>query len=308
TLQDFVLLRHGGMPLYNMACVVDDLSMGITLVARGDDHMINTAPQILIYQALRAPVPDFAHLPLILAPNGQKLSKRFAAVSVTEYRDAGYLPDGVLNYLARLGWSHGDQEIFSREELIELFSWASVGRTGARYDLKKFEYVQAEHLRALGEDTLAELVVPFLAELDLVVEATDRRLRAALPYLKPRATTLKDLAEGLAYFFQETLTYDEKGRRKFLTPDRAENLRALAEVVDGDGPFTTESLENAVKAWLEGAGLSMKDVAQAARIALTGRTQSPGLFEVMVVLGKEVSLARLAEGARMAEGTAPDGP
>ncbi|MBW2509045.1 MAG: glutamate--tRNA ligase, partial [Deltaproteobacteria bacterium] len=187
TLQDFILIRPDGMPLYNFGCVVDDLTMGVTLVARGDDHVINTAPQILLYRALGAEVPQFAHMPMVLAPNGEKLSKRHAAVGVLEYRDMGYLPDGVINYLARLGWSYGDQEIFTREELIEKFSWDRVGSTAGRYDAKKFLHVQAEHLRMLPDEELARLVIPFLGALGVEVPPDDPTLLKAIPYVKPRA-------------------------------------------------------------------------------------------------------------------------
>ena len=306
TLQDFVLIRSNRIPLYNFACTVDDLTMQISLVARGDDHMINTAPQILLHQAFGNTPPEFAHLPLILAPGGGKLSKRHAAVSVGEYQDMGYLPDGVLNYLVRLGWSHGDQEIFSREELIELFGWSAVGKTGSKYDVKKFEYVQEEHLRALSDKALAGLVLPFLAKNGLSVEPGDAVLLAAIPYLKPRATTLVDLADGLDYFFRNELVFEEKGKRKFLVPERAGLLRQLRAVVSDASAFKIEPLETKVKAWLEAEGLKMKDVAQAARVALTGRTKSPGLFEVMALLGRERTLSRLEQGAMLAESKATD--
>lgn len=307
TLQDFVLMRSNGVPLYNLACAVDDLTMKITLVARGDDHMINTAPQILLHEALGNRAPEFAHLPLILAPGGGKLSKRHAAVSVSEYRDMGYLPDGVLNYLVRLGWSHGDQEIFSRDELVKLFDWDAVGRTGAKYDGKKLDYVQAEHLRALSDAALAEQVAPFLAKNGLNVSADDRVLVEAIPYLKPRATTLVELADGLDYFFRDELVFEDKGRRKFLVPDKAATLRALAKVVDNTETFAIEPLENAVKTWLETEGLTMKDFAQSARVALTGRTKSPGLYEVMALLGRERTAARLEQGAKLSEAAVPTG-
>ncbi|MGB5191746.1 MAG: glutamate--tRNA ligase [Polyangiales bacterium] len=299
TLQDFILLRPDGMPLYNFGCVVDDLTMGVTLVARGDDHVINTAPQILLYRALGAEVPEFAHMPMVLAPNGEKLSKRHAAVGVLEYRDMGYLPDGVINYLARLGWSHGDQEIFTRQELIEKFSWDRVGSTAGRYDAKKFLHVQAEHLRMLPDEELARRVVPFLADLGVEVAGDDPTLRKAIPYAKPRASTLIELAEAVDYFFRPVV-FEEKGKRKFLVPGNAENLLRLAQVVEGVHPFDVETLESAVKAWMEENELPMKNVAQPARVAMTGRTKSPGLFEVMAVLGKEKTVERLRAAAEIA--------
>ena len=299
TLQDFILLRPDGMPLYNFGCVVDDLTMGVTLVARGDDHVINTTPQILLYQALAAPVPSFAHMPMVLAPNGEKLSKRHAAVGVLEYRDMGYLPDGVINYLARLGWSYGDQEIFTRDELIEKFGWDRVGSTAGRYDAKKFLHVQAEHLRMLPDAELARRTVPFLSRIGVEVEADDPALLKAIPYVKPRASTLVEMAEALDYFFRDVV-FEEKGKRKFLVAANAENLRRLADVAEAVEPFDAESLERAIKTWMEANELPMKQVAQPARVAMTGRTRSPGLFEVMEVLGKENAVSRLRRGADIA--------
>ena len=299
TMQDSILLRPDGMPLYNFGCVVDDLTMGVTLIARGDDHVINTAPQILLYEALSATVPKFAHMPMVLAPNGEKLSKRHAAVGVLEYRDMGYLPDAVLNYLARLGWSHGDQEIFTRQELIEKFSWDKVGSTAGRYDAKKFLHVQAEQLRMLSDEEIARGTVPFLAKIGIEVAADDPVLLKTIPYVRPRAETFVDVAEAVDYFFRD-IEFEAKGKRKFLVPMYAENLRRLADLVEGVEPFGKEPVERAVKAWLEENELPMKLVAQPARVAMTGRTRSPGLFEVMEVLGKERTLKRLRAGAEIA--------
>jgi glutamyl-tRNA synthetase len=299
TLQDFILLRPDGMPLYNFGCVVDDLTMEVTLVARGDDHIINTPPQILLYQALGAAVPQFAHMPMVLAPNGEKLSKRHAAVGVLDYRDIGYLPDGVINYLARLGWSYGDQEIFTRQELIEKFSWDHVGSTAGRYDAKKFLHVQAEHLRMLPDDDLARLTVPFLRNLGIEVAADDPTLAKAIPYIKPRASTLVEVAEAVDYFFRDVV-FEDKGKRKFLVPDNANNLLRLADVVEAVDQFDAETLEGTVKAWMERDELPMKKVAQPARVAMTGRTRSPGLFEVMEVLGKPKTVERLRAAAEIA--------
>lgn len=263
--------------------------------------MINTVPQILLYQALGAEVPTFAHVPMVLAPNGQKLSKRHAAVGVLEYRDLGYLPDAVLNYLVRLGWSYGDQEIFTREELIEKFSWDRVGAQASRYDAAKFSYVQAEHLRMLGAEELARLSVPFFARRGVEVKADDPRLIAAIPYLKPRATTLDDLAEAALYFVVEEPEMDEKASKKFLTPAAAEELRFLIDTIKDVTPFDDGALSAAMEAALETAGKAMKSVAQPARVALTGRTRSPGLFEVMEVLGRETTIARLERAIARAE-------
>jgi glutamyl-tRNA synthetase len=302
--QDAVLMRQNGIPLYNLGAAVDDLTMGITLVARGEDHVINTPQQILIYRALGEPLPQFAHMPLILGPSGEKLSKRHASVAVLDYRDQGYLPDAMLNYLVRLGWSHGDQEIFTRQELIEKFDWAQVGRTGGRWDAKKFSHVQASHLRGLDPARVAELVVPFMAARGLEVAKDDPRLRAAAELIMPRATTLVEAAEALDYFFREIPVMDPVAVSKLLTPQRAELLAALSAQLETVEVFDRATLEQKLKSWTEGQGMALQDMAQPARVALTGRKASPGLFEVMEVLGKQRTLDRLRSGAELARARA----
>ena len=293
TMQDAVLMRNDGVPLYNLGAAVDDITMGITLCVRGDDHVINTPQQILIYQGLGVALPQFAHLSMILAPSGEKLSKRHAAVSVTDYRDQGYLPDAVLNYLARLGWSHGDQELFTRQELIEKFNWEHVGQTGARFDVKKLQSVQAHHLRQLSAAELAAHVQPFLKKRGHDVAVDDPKLIAAAPLIAPRATTFVDAADALDYFFRQPPEFDAKAKAKFLTGEHVKRCHELASVIENVQPWAAAPLEQAVKTWLEGAGIELKEVAQPARVALTGRTASPGLFDVLEVLGRDWSLARL---------------
>jgi glutamyl-tRNA synthetase len=302
-VQDFVLLRGDGIPLYNFACVVDDLSMRISHVVRGEEHIINTAPQILMYRALGAEPPLFAHCPVILAQNGQKLSKRHAAVSVSEYREQGYLPDAMLNYLVRLGWSHGDQEIFTRAELIEKFGFDHVGAGGAKYDLKKLAAVQGEHVRLLPAARIAQLALPFVhARAGLEgVQADDPRLVPAFESVRVRASTLADAAERVDFYFREPV-FDDAARKKFLTPAVAPHLAGLAEVVASTESFSAPELEQRTDAWLAANGLAMKDVAQAARVALTGRSAAPGLFEIMLVLGRDESVRRVRHGQALAEG------
>jgi glutamyl-tRNA synthetase len=298
---DQILVRENGIPTYNFGCVVDDLTMGITLVTRGDDHMVNTPIQILLYRALGATVPEMAHLPMILGPDGKKLSKRNTQVKVAvlEYRDAGYLPDALVNYLARLGWSHGDQEVFARDELIAKFDWTHVGTSGAKYDLKKLDHVQGEHLRMLDDRRIAELARPFVTARGLEVDAADPKLVGAIEHVKLRATTLENVAEDVDYFFRDdsAIEYEEKGKRKFLRPDVADNLRSLASLCESVEPFDVPTLDESVRTWMESEKLSFKDYAQSARVALTGRTRSPGLFEVMAVLGRAATVARLRRGA-----------
>jgi glutamyl-tRNA synthetase len=295
--QDVVLVRTDGVPLYNFGAVVDDVTMGITLVARGDDHVVNTPIQILLYEMLGAPVPKLAHLPMINGPDGKKLSKRHAAVGTGEYREMGYLPDGLLNYLARLGWSHGDQEIFTRAELIEKFDWAHVGRTSAMYDAKKLQHVQASHLRMLGDAELGAKARPFLpADLADATAKDASRYVAAIGTVKTRATTLAEIGGMIEFYFREPPGMDEKAAEKFLTKDGAVPLKALRDVVAKVERFDRAELEKTVNEWLAASGTQLKTVAQPARVALTGRTQSPGLFEVMEVLGRERTLARLDAG------------
>jgi glutamyl-tRNA synthetase len=303
--QDAVIVRNNGIPLYNFGVVVDDLTMDITLVARGVEHMINTPQQIVLYQALGARIPQFAHMPLILGSKGEKLSKRDAAVAVQDYRDLGYVPDGLLNYLVRLGWSHGDQEIFSRDELIAKFDWGHVGRTGARWDQKKLTHVQASHLRMLSPQQVATQALPFIRARGLSVADDDTRLPVAIALVLPRATTLLEIAEGLDYFFRDEPRFDQAAAQKFLTPAAADQLAALRDQVAAVGePFERSAIEAGIKRWLEQSGIALQDIAQPARVALTGRKASPGLFEVMEVLGRERSLSRLAAAADRARNSA----
>jgi len=301
-VQDFVMMRSDGVPLYNFACVVDDLTMQISHVVRGEEHLINSAPQILLFHALGAEPPAFAHCPVILAPNGQKLSKRHAAVSVRDYEEQGYLPDAMLNYLVRLGWSHGDQEIFTRQELIEKFDFDHVGSGGAKYDLKKLAAVQGEHIRLLAPQRIAELALPFVRARGLDVSIDDPRVVPAFASVRIRASTLQDAAERVDFYFREPPVIDEPSAKKFLVPAVAPHLDALADLVEKAEPFTEQNLEAQVNAWIESSGVAMKDFAQAARVALTGRGAAPGLFEIVLVLGREVSVRRLREGKRRAAG------
>jgi glutamyl-tRNA synthetase len=270
-IQDFVLMRSDGMPLYNFACVVDDMLMRITQVVRGEEHMINTAPQLLMYRAFAAEPPQFAHCPVILAQNGQKLSKRHAAVAVKDYEEQGYLPDAMINYLVRLGWSHGDQEIFTRGELIEKFDFEHVGAGGAKYDTKKLTAVQGEHLRLLEPSRIAQLALPFVHKRGLDVRADDPRLVPAFATVRVRASTLDDAAERVDFYFREPPSYDEAATKKFLVPAVAPHLGKLAELAAAAEPFAESTLEAAANAWMEHSGVPMKDFAQAARVALTGR-------------------------------------
>ena len=303
-MQDDVLMRSDGVPLYNFGCVVDDLSMGITLVARGDDHLVNTPPQLLIYEALGAPAPQMAHMPMILDERGKKMSKRHDAGAVEIYRERGFVPDAVLNYLARLGWSHGDQELFSRDELIAAFDWGSVGKEGARYDEKKFLHVQAHHLRLMPGAELAAASLPFAEKRGLEIAADDPRLVPAVETVRVRAHTLEDVASMIDYYFREPPEMEEKAVKKVLKPEALGPLKSFRALVAALDTFDQASLEAAISAWMEREGLSFKDYAQAVRVSLSGRTATPGLYEVMEVLGKERCVSRLDAGILTIESAA----
>lgn len=300
--QDFVLVRTDGFPLYNLGAVVDDHAMGITLVARGRDHIGNTPPQLLLYRAFGWDPPDFAHLPLMMNARGEKLSKRDAAVGVQDYKDRGYSPMGVLNYLVRFGWSFGDQEIFSRAELIQHFDWERVNKSDGKFDEKKFSDVAFEHLKRDDLTSLDEYdawVRPFLAKRELV-DVPGELLRAGIPTIRPRAKTLVEAAAALDFYVREVPIFDADAQKKFLTPESGPRLTALATALAEVTPWEATALEERAKRFAEEQSLALKDFAQAARVAVTGRGASPPLFEVMVVLGRQRSLERLARAAELA--------
>jgi glutamyl-tRNA synthetase len=301
--QDFVLLRSDGVPLYNFGAVVDDVTMGITLVARGRDHMVNTPPQIMLYEAFGAKLPSFAHLPMMLAPSGEKLSKRHGAVSVGEYRDQGYSPAAVLNYLVRFGWSSGDQEIFSVDELIAKFDWAQCGRGDGKFDAKKFLAVNHEHLKSTSltpDAEYARRVAPFLAKRG-IERFDETTLVHALPAIRDRAHTFVEAADLLDFFLRDEPVMDEKAAAKALVASAAPHLRAFLAFVEATPDWSLERLDAEIKAWVERDKLSFKDIAQPARVALTGRAASPSLHQVLAVLGKKASIARLRHGLARAE-------
>jgi glutamyl-tRNA synthetase len=278
-LQDEVILRADGVPLYNFGAVVDDVEMEITLVARGDDHVVNTPRQILMYQALQYPVPQFAHLPMILGADKQRLSKRHGAVSVLQYRDDGYLPGALVNYLARLGWSHGDQEIFTIAELIEKFGWEQVGANAGVFNPQKLEWLNQQWIKMTTAEEIARQtgVSPRFAAL-----------------MQERARNLNEIRDAWrAYMTAELPVYDEKAVAKHLTNDAKpllQEARTLIERRFDDGP---EAVEHAFRAFAEQRGLALGKVAQPVRVAVTGTTVSPPLFETIALLGKQRTLRRI---------------
>lgn len=298
--QDFVIVRPNGLPLYNLAAVVDDHEMGITLVARGRDHIGNTPPQILLYEALGWDIPQFAHLPMMLSPKGEKLSKRHASVSVSEYKDKGYTPDAVLNYLVRFGWSSGDQEIFSKEQLIAAFNWDHLGKSDGKFDAAKFADVAFEHLKnpeLTTDEKYKALVTPRLEAAGLAVD--QGKLTQALPLIRERARDLNDAVFHLDFYFRELPSIDPKAQEKFLVPEAAPLLLALADEFEALTSWEPQILEQVFNDFGVKRDVKMKVYAQPVRVALSGRTASPGLFEVLVVLGKSLSLKRLRHAATL---------
>ncbi len=291
TLQDEVILRGDGMPLYNFGALVDDVQMGITLVARGDDHVNNTARQILMYQGLGEALPVFAHLPMILGADKTRLSKRHGATSVTAYRDMGYLPGAVVNYLARLGWSHGDQEIFTLAELTRLFDFADVGDTAGVFNPDKMQWVNHEWLRALSDEELARQALPFFRAAGLPA-ADDAKLRHVVQVARERARTFAEIAQQFRYCYAPA-ELDPKAAAKFLTPETRPLLQAVRDGLAALPTPDAQSLEKLFQEVATARALGLGKVAQPVRVALTGGTASPGIYDVVLILGREETLARL---------------
>ncbi|MGE3146893.1 MAG: glutamate--tRNA ligase [Pseudorhodoplanes sp.] len=302
-LDDLVLLRSDGTPTYMLAVVVDDHDMGVTHIIRGDDHLTNAARQKQIYDALGWTVPVMAHIPLIHGPDGSKLSKRHGALGVDAYRALGYLPAALRNYLVRLGWSHGDQEFFSTEEMVALFDLPQIGRSPARFDFVKLENLNGHAMRGSGDRELVDALegaLPYFANdrglRDKLDTALRAKLVAAMPGLKERAKTLIELLDNASFLWAERpLPLDDKARA-VLTPEGRSLLQALIPQLQA-AEWNAAGTEAAVRSFADGAGLKLGAVAQPLRAALTGRTTSPGIFEVLAVLGKEESLARLGDQA-----------
>lgn len=293
-LDDLVLRRSNGSPTYHLAVVADDIDLGVTYVIRGDDHVNNTPRQILIYKALQEPVPKYAHVPMILAPDKTRLSKRHGAVSVLAYRDMGYLPHALINALARLGWSYGDQEKFTKAELIEKFSLDNVGKSAGVFNAEKLLDLNAWYIRQASDDFLTVQLVPFLERLGFK-DLDQTQVRKAVQTLKPRSKTLVEMAEAARFYFEKDIVYEKKGDDKFLTSEVLHLLEALQTRLKTTSFFTKAVLENDFIAFLEENNVKMKQVAQPLRIALTGKTVSPGIFEVMEALGEKKTLERLSK-------------
>ena len=291
-LDDFILLRSDGTPTYMLAVVVDDHDMGVTHVIRGDDHLNNAFRQLAIIRAMDWPEPTYAHVPLIHGADGAKLSKRHGALGVDSYRDElGLLPEAVVNYLLRLGWGHGDDEIISREQAVDWFDLAHVGKSPSRFDFKKLENLNGHYIREAGDERLAELVAP---RLGLTDEQKGVLLRA-MPELKARAHTVDQLADGAAFLFAERPLQMDEAAAALLTDEARKVLKAVHEALAGLDDWTKEATEQALRSVAETRDVKLGKLAQPLRAALTGRTTSPGIFDVLILLGKGESLNRISD-------------
>lgn len=297
TMDDLILMRSDGTPTYMLAVVVDDHDMGVTHVIRGDDHLTNAARQSLICKAAGWELPIYAHVPLIHGPDGAKMSKRHGATSVTEYRDMGYLPQAMRNYLARLGWSHGDEEFFNDDQMIEWFGLDAVGKSAARFDFRKLEHLNGQHIRAAADEDLLAALDGLVASQKISPIPQERRdlLLAAMPGLKERAKTLLEVIE-LSYYIlaDRPLQADEKAS-KLLNSETVSMLARLTERLRNASEWTAGATEEIAREIAEAEDLKLGKVAQPLRAALTGRTVSPSVFDVMVTLGREETLARLGD-------------
>lgn len=292
-LDDLIIARSDGTPTYNFCVVVDDIEMSISHIIRGDDHLSNTPRQIQLYEAFGHELPQFAHVPLILGTDKARLSKRHGATSVTAYRDMGYFPEAVVNYLVRLAWSHGDQEIFSREELIENFTLESVGTSAGVFNPEKFLWVNFQYLKTKPLAQLAEDIIPFIEAKGYPVPQDKAWLEKMIATLRERAKTLTELVDAAHYYLAEDIILDEKAATKFLTRESAAPIATLIQTLSALDDFTEAGIERAFTHTLEEHALQMGALAQPVRVALTGGTVSPGIHDVISVLGKERTIQRL---------------
>ena len=301
-LDDFIILRSDGNPTYMLAVVVDDHDMGVTDIIRGDDHLTNAARQTVIYEAMGWPVPNMAHIPLIHGPDGAKLSKRHGALGAEAYRAMGYLPEALCNYLVRLGWSHGDDEIISMKQMIEWFDIAHVNKGAARFDIKKLEAINAHYVRNSADDDLVDALAGFFPFMEggeyfeqRLTPQIKSKLKTAMPGLKERARTLADLADGARFLFAERPLQNEDKAEKILADGGRDVLQQLLPTLEAVSDWQVEPLETAIREFADAGELKLGKVAQPLRAALTGRTTSPGVFDVVAVLGREEALGRIQD-------------
>lgn len=296
TIKDQVLIKSDGSPTYSFACVVDDALMEISHVIRGEDHISNTPKQIIIYQALGFKIPKFAHLPLIMGSEGGRLSKRTGATAVTEYRNMGYLPEGIVNYLMLLGWSPGgNQEVVQFEDAIKKFSIKKINKTAAEFSLDKLDWINAQYIKKSDTAKLTGLLIPFFRQAGYKCDDFDRKhLENIVRLFQGRSSTLKDFLDWTKFIFEETLPQDP-GVEKEITPDILDKFEKLAKVLEHIDPFVDKVVEEAFRGCVSKEGLQASALVHPVRVALTGKTVGPGLFETMVALGKEKTIKRLIE-------------
>jgi len=297
-LDDFIILRSDGTPTYMHAVVVDDHDMGVTHIIRGDDHLTNAARQIVIYNAMGWAVPEMAHIPLIHGPDGAKLSKRHGALGVEAYRQMGYLPEALRNYLARLGWSHGDEEIFSTKQMVEWFSLDALNKGAARFDFVKLENINGHYIREARPDDLHDVMIATAREIGRLddlrgLTANKATVIAALPELQPRAKTVLDLIDLAQFIYASRPIAIDAGAAALLTTESRGLLKDIAALLHGIDEWSVPRIDAEMRALAEAKGLKLGKLAQPLRAALTGRTVSPGIFEVMVLIGEEETLIRL---------------
>ncbi|MEM7828171.1 MAG: glutamate--tRNA ligase [Candidatus Aenigmatarchaeota archaeon] len=291
-LDDLIIVRSDGIPTYNFCAVVDDALMGITHVIRGDDHLNNTPKQILIYKALGYSIPKFAHVPLILGLDRTRLSKRHGATSVSAYREMGYLPEALVNYLARLGWSYGDQEFFTVDELIEKFTLENVGKSQAIFNPEKLLWLNHEHMKRKDSQSLSQLLIPFLEKRG--INCTDReKIVKAVNTLKARAKTLYELSEFSEFYFVSDVHFDKDASEQYLKPETLPYLLLIKEEIAKSEHLDPKAIESRIRQLAKERSIKLVEIAQPIRVALTGGTVSPPIFDVMDVLGREESIRRI---------------
>ena len=291
-IEDFVILKSDGFPTYNFSCVVDDALMEITHIIRGDDHINNTPKQVLLYKALDMPVPVFVHLPMILGSDRTRLSKRHGATSVGTYEEMGYLPEAMVNYLARLGWSYGDEEIFSMEDLIRKFSLENLGRSSAVFNPDKLLWLNQHYIKTSDVNYISGLLKRFLNKVGIECDDMEKLSKIVLA-LRERSKTMVEMAEKAKIFFEKEVVFEEGAREKFLNDEIKGILSDFAKDLEGWEDFSLKGLEEFFKNYLDKRGIKFKLIAQPLRVALCGKTVSPGIFEMMEIFGKTESLRRI---------------
>ncbi|MFP5501193.1 MAG: glutamate--tRNA ligase, partial [Candidatus Sericytochromatia bacterium] len=300
-VDDFVLVKADGIPTYNFAVVIDDATMEVTHVLRGDDHLSNTPKQIAVYEALGLPLPKFGHIPMILGPDKTRLSKRHGATSVMQYEADGFLPSAMINYLVRLGWSHGDQEIFTIEEMTSLFDADGINKTAAVFDHAKLEWLNAHYIKEAAPGDLVGLLKPRWAAQGLPVgQVGEDWLEGVVKSLQVRARTLNELAEQSAFYFHVPVSYDPEAASKFLKPENVPLLTAMRDRLGALGTWDEASLEALFKQFVEERGIKLGAAIQPCRVAVSGRTATPGMYEVLALMGKGLVLERFDEALKVA--------